>query len=579
LDQQLVASHHRTQFAAAPGQHRYAPWLVSTLFPQLPRHSERHFRLALVLGGVVVVLLGVLRLFPVALISAAVLMPLLVLLYFYDVDIYEEDPAWATGFSVVWGALTGVGVGLLAKAVAPTGPALINKASGAHVVTGGILIPALGVAAMLVGPVVLLGYRRFDQTLDGATFGAATAATFAAAQAVVVGVDVLRGGLRPAGAAVPWIERLAAIAIATPVLSMSAIGAACAALWLRYRAPLRDRKALGVLGEPVIAILLAAVLIIAGAIGETFMAAGVWLISLIVLDMISLVLLRRALHVGLLEEAEEREIGPEITCANCGAKTASHTFCGNCGIALKALPKAKQRGTFAGRLTTVSEGHRSGRRRIVLYSTALALFVGIAFAIAALAAPTPVAPPCKPHEPCGVPPLAPRAIGLSPHATPTFPGYTPWQSSGLGYSLRYNDNDWSVASQNADSLELQSADGFSVMIVNGAPTSQATPSALINQQVSNLQGQLLGLSSDPAPADQLLGTQVGLTPGPGGVYTATVSSPQGPQSPVSIAIMAATDGNVSVAVTVVAPGDNPNDKQAVFQRADDVIDSIQWSGQ
>ncbi len=580
LDQELEHSRHRTQFAAAPGEHRYAPWPISTLFPHLPRHSDRHFRIVLALGTVLVIVLGILRLFPVALITAAVILPLLTILYFYDVDIYEEEPVWASAWSLGWGAAMGIGVGLLTKAVAPSGPALIDRGSTAHVVTGGILLPALGVALMLIGPIVLLGYRRFDETLDGATFGAATAATFAAAQAIVVGVDVLRGGLRPPGAAAPWVERLVALAIATPVLSMSAIASATAAIWLRHRAPLRDRGALGALGHPAVAIAVAAALVIVGAIGETFLPAGVWLIWLIVLDLVGLVLLRRALHVGLLEEAEEKPIGPEIVCANCGERTATHTFCGNCGIALNALPKAGHpgaaaaagRGAFHGRLAAERAGHHSGHRRVLVYGSALAVAIGAGFVIAALASPGPPKPRCKSHRQCGAPPIAPQVVA------PTFPGYTPWQSSGLGYSLRYQSGQWQVAQQSADGVELQSPDGSSILLVQGVKSAQA--STALHQQISNLQGQLLGLAADTNASDVLTGQpEVGLRPGPGGAYTATISSPQGPQAPVDLAVMAAADGDVTVVVTAVAPADNQDQRAAAYQGADDVIDSIQWQGQ
>jgi RsiW-degrading membrane proteinase PrsW (M82 family) len=310
LDQELDHSRQRTQYAAAPREHRYAPWLVSSLFPHLPRHSERHFHIALGVGVALVIVLGAVRLFPVALITAAVLMPLVTVLYFYDVDIYEREPWWAAAWTLVWGAIAGVGVGLLAKAVAPTGPALIDRGSTAHTVTGGVLLPALGVLLMLAGPLVLLRDARFNETLDGATFGSITAATFAAAEAVVVGAGVLSGGLRPAGAALPWVERLVALAIATPVLSMAAIGAACAAIWLRYRAPVKDRHALGAIGSSPVAVAVAGVLVITGAIGETFLPAGAWLAWLVALDLIALVLLRSTIHVGLLEEAAEKDIGP-----------------------------------------------------------------------------------------------------------------------------------------------------------------------------------------------------------------------------------------------------------------------------
>ncbi|MBV9473126.1 MAG: hypothetical protein JO206_09155, partial [Solirubrobacterales bacterium] len=91
-DLRLGRSRQRRQFAAAPRERRNAPWLVSTLFPQLPRHSERHFHIALAGGAALVIALGVLRLFAIALIGAALLMPLLTALYFYDVDIYEGEP-------------------------------------------------------------------------------------------------------------------------------------------------------------------------------------------------------------------------------------------------------------------------------------------------------------------------------------------------------------------------------------------------------------------------------------------------------------------------------------------------------
>lgn len=575
------------EYAAAPGERRYEPRIISTLFPHLPRHSMRHFRIALLLGTVLVVVLGVLRLFPVALISAALLLPLLTALYFYDVNIYEHEPWWASAWTLGWGLAAGVGVGILAKAIAPSGAAVINRGNSADVFTLGILVPALGVAVMLLGPLVLLRYRRFNETLDGAAFGAATAATFAAAEAVVVGVGVLGGGLRPAGAAAPWVARLLAIAVATPVLSMSAVGAATAALWLRYRAPATDRRALGPLGIPAVAIVTAAVLVIAGALGETFMAGGVWLAWLVVLDLVGLILLRRAMHVGLLEEAQEVDIGPDITCANCGATTATHTFCGNCGIALKALPKSPPaggegdqgpeaaRGAFAGRLERRPRG-RSGARRLIAYAVATLAVAGVAVAIAALAAPPAPKPRCKIKRFCGAPPVLAHVRAQS---IVTFPGYTAWQSSALGYGLRFDSGDWQIVSQDASNVVLQAGDGFSLLAFNAVPTSAGTPRQALDAKVSSLQGQLLGMVRNTDASDQLLGTNVGLRPGPGAVYQATVNTPQGPETPVAIAIMAATDGNVTIVATAIAPGNDAGQRAAVYGRADDLIDSVQWRGQ
>jgi RsiW-degrading membrane proteinase PrsW (M82 family) len=314
---------------------------VSTLFPQLPRADMWAFRVALAGGAAVVVVLAAFRLLPIALLAAALLVPLLTLLYLRDVDLYEDDPVWAVASTLVWGAVTGVGVGLLARSLAPTGSALLDKGSTAHVVTGGVLLPLLGVVLMLAGPLAMLPYRRFNDVLDGATFGAVSAAAFAGAEAVVYGVDVLGGGLRPVGEALPWIWRLLAISVALPVVAMAAVGFAAGALWLRYRAPVKDRGALGPLGSPVVAVALAGLLVAGASVGETFLDGGAWLAWIAAFDVVALLLLRRAIHVGLLEEAAEKPIGPPIACANCGASTPSHSFCSNCGISLAALPKPR----------------------------------------------------------------------------------------------------------------------------------------------------------------------------------------------------------------------------------------------
>src|SRR5947199_8122523 len=70
-------SRGRSHFAAAPHEHVALPAFVSSLFPHLPRSSHLIFRIALLLGAVVIVILAVARLYPVALIASALLLPLL----------------------------------------------------------------------------------------------------------------------------------------------------------------------------------------------------------------------------------------------------------------------------------------------------------------------------------------------------------------------------------------------------------------------------------------------------------------------------------------------------------------------
>src|ERR1700731_2791946 len=118
-------SSGRWHFAAAPHEHVALPMVVSSLFPHLPRASHLAFRLALLLGTVVVIIRPAPRLFPVALIAAALLLPLLVVLYLVEVNVYEDEPLWAMALTIGWGAVTGVGFGLLALDITPTSSSLI----------------------------------------------------------------------------------------------------------------------------------------------------------------------------------------------------------------------------------------------------------------------------------------------------------------------------------------------------------------------------------------------------------------------------------------------------------------------
>ena len=279
------------------------PRLISTLFPRLPRDSHRSYRLALGLGTAAVVVLAALRLFPVALMAAALLLPLLVALYLVDVNVYGDEPVWALSLTMVWGAVAGVGFGLLALAVAPSPASVVVNGTSHYLVVQGLVLPFCGFFVLLLGPLVLLRYQHFNAVLDGVTFGVSTGAAFSGAQAITYSAHLIGAGLRPGGAVLPWIWRLLSLGLGVPIVTMGAAAAACAALWLRYRAPARDAEALGALGHPAMALPLAGLLVAGAAVGETFLSAGGWLVWLIVFDLVAISLLERTIHVGLLEEA------------------------------------------------------------------------------------------------------------------------------------------------------------------------------------------------------------------------------------------------------------------------------------
>jgi hypothetical protein len=78
--------------------------LCRGLFPHLPRADMTPFRVLLIVGAVIVGGLAAFGLFPVALVAAAALVPLVVVLYLLDVDLYEDEPVLVVASTMLWGA-------------------------------------------------------------------------------------------------------------------------------------------------------------------------------------------------------------------------------------------------------------------------------------------------------------------------------------------------------------------------------------------------------------------------------------------------------------------------------------------
>ena len=171
--------HH---YAAAPHEHVLRTSVISTLFPHLPRRHANVFRETFILGIVVVFLLGALRLYTPALLAAAFLLPVLYILYLYEVEVYESEPVQVVLLTFGIGAAFGVGYTLGFGHVVSA--SFNGTKQGA--LFSGVLLPAVAQLLMLVGPVVLLSRARFYQVLDGLSFGVCSAFGFTVA-AVVAG--------------------------------------------------------------------------------------------------------------------------------------------------------------------------------------------------------------------------------------------------------------------------------------------------------------------------------------------------------------------------------------------------------
>jgi len=105
------------------------------------------------LGIGAVVTLAVLGLFPVAVVAAAALVPLVMVTYLYDVDLYEDEPLRVYALTLAWGTAAGAAMGLFLRATVESDP-LGPGPDATFIVLRGVAVPLLSVALMLVGPLV-----------------------------------------------------------------------------------------------------------------------------------------------------------------------------------------------------------------------------------------------------------------------------------------------------------------------------------------------------------------------------------------------------------------------------------------
>ena len=77
---------------------------------------------------------------------------------------------------------------------------------------------------IVAGPLALLRFRKFNDVLDGATFGAVAGATFVGAQILAQSIDLLTAGAQPGGDTWSWVLRILEHGVAVPLIAAGARG-------------------------------------------------------------------------------------------------------------------------------------------------------------------------------------------------------------------------------------------------------------------------------------------------------------------------------------------------------------------
>lgn len=328
-------------YAAFPDEPVLRISVVTSLFPHLSEHARTPFRVAF---GVLVALVIAFSLAGatgplVAVCSLGV--ALLFLLYVFEVDPYEETFVTPTLAAFVVGAGLGVGWALIGghqvdRALLPSSSASLT--SGPSVIAA-IVVPVVAELLMCLPIVAIwLLQRASSESLDGFVVGATSAVGFTAAATVVLLAPWFSHGQSVAQS---FIDNLAAAivrGVTFPLLSAMVTGLIGATIWVSVsgRSPARGRW----LTSPVPALVLALAVQVGSAYANLAALPNAALVIVqIGAVMVGIVIVRIGLHHVLVHEAQGETVGPPRVCAHCNHLVPVMTFCPQCGIAERSIPR------------------------------------------------------------------------------------------------------------------------------------------------------------------------------------------------------------------------------------------------
>jgi hypothetical protein len=582
-----AAARRAHSYAAFPDESMARVTVVSSLFPQLSGHSRAPFRVAFALAVGVLVIVAVAGLQAPVIAVSALAVPLLFLVYVFEIDPLEVRFAVPTALLFVAGAALGVGWGLLLGPLAADSllPAYSPSLLSGGVLVSAVVVPVAGLLLMVL-PVAVLRLWRSEpsQALDGFTGGAAGALGLTLAATLTELAPLLRhGNVVPGSSVLAVVTQAVVRGVSVPVVAAAAAGYVGATLWQR-----RGRgSAAG--GRWLTSPLLALAVALALAVGLGFADdAGLPDIILLVVHLaaaaLALLVVRVGLHHVLLHEQRDVRIGPPRECPHCHRVVPAMPFCPNCGVAeqattLNPLPLVGTRSPGRSGRDSAA-GRQLGHRHVL---TALIAGLGALTAVLvviALVAPPAAARPCTSLR-CFAP-FGPVPV----HQAHVYTAATGWSVRWYPADAVFTAHPPATsASASADQLRLEFT----------TPSAPAEEGQLVfvgipagGRSAAEIVGGLQRANAPNAVPDYVLpGPSVGYVPGYGEAFQTTPNSADATPVRFEVVITCAVRGGYAICAYAAGPQVDLNrvvnhptlSKLALALWVDPDINGVRWKGQ
>lgn len=335
----LRASQRFHAYTASPDEPVFRLSVVTSLFPQLSNRAKAPFRLAL---AIIVTLLVTFALAGTAapLIALCGLgVPLLFLLYLWEVDPYEGSFLIPTAVSLVIGAGLGIGWAFVGRVVVDQAlqPTFGTSLGGTHTLAAAVMVPAVGQLLMCIPMLVVWAVQQgVRESLDGFAAGASGALGFTAAATITLMAPWFSSGQLVHQPFSGVLSQAVVRGVSFPLVSAMTTGLVGATLWATTGT--RKTAATGrLLASPIVAVAVALLIQIGlGFADIAFLSGPVLILVHLVAIGLALLLVRVGIHHVLLHEALDVAIGPPTLCAHCGHLVPAMAFCSQCGVAERA---------------------------------------------------------------------------------------------------------------------------------------------------------------------------------------------------------------------------------------------------
>jgi PrsW family intramembrane metalloprotease len=356
-DQRSADFARKRSYAARPDEPVASFALISSIMPRGAGQRPQTYRIALTIALVVALIAAIFGAMPIAVLVTAFAVPVVYIVYIYDVNLWEDEPVIVTGLAfALTGALT-VGFTVLwtyLRGPVPYGTTTFEGSLSAAPTVGTFLLVALAVPIVgeiirQIGPVLLAMRPEFDDLMDGLTFGVISGVSYACFDTLTRHWDLLTGGLQEQEPGL-WVSLVFLEGFVKPLIIGTASGIAVAefsGLGRGYDG-FTPRYFRG-LGEAILAnAAYQAGTYLFSFVGDATLGVILSILWGLIILAILILRVRNVLHSGLMEAALERSArrgvaGPsgELQfCAQCEMPLLEHAaFCNVCGTAVLVQPK------------------------------------------------------------------------------------------------------------------------------------------------------------------------------------------------------------------------------------------------